>query len=256
MSEEKKDELFNDKTYHHDLYFGGGCFPNALLCADLGDKESFEKLKQQYSYKSAGLGFKNTGPVDQASLVQAMKGELWPAPPICMDDEYPSSIAAHRGPVDFALSRHLCFVCPGVDEKKFRKAFKNQDALWRYYLNQRCTNMEVPFSLGTVIVPPKHVLHGVAFDNYCVAEGVTFDVIERFTGEVYFEGLDASELGCGFVKAAEGTEMVNHQRVIDICVNSMPPLNEDPCKPDAPSMLDGWCIMVSALVCCVDTGNG
>jgi hypothetical protein len=252
MSEEKEKPLYNDKTAHHDLYFGGGCFPNALNCADLGDKENYEKLKARYGYKSSGLGFKNTGAL--INYDQQMRGELWPAPPICKDDPEPSSVAGHRGNVTFALSRHLCFECP--EEKGLRKPYKNQSALMRYYWEQRCKNMEVPFSLGTVIIPPKHVLHGVMYDNYGTAEGVEFDVIERFTGTPYFEGLDAGEESCGYIASAAGTEMVDHQRVVDICVNAMPPLNEDPCKKDTPSMLDGWCIMVSALVCCMDTGNG
>lgn len=241
--------LYNGKTAHHDLYFGGGCFPDFDHCPDLTDKMALQKI---HGHQSSGLGHKNTGPL--INYDQQLRGELWPAPPIKEDDCYPREVAAHREAGVYGLSRHLCFVCP--KDKQLNKPYQNQDALMRYYWQQRECNMEVPFSLGVVNIPPEIVAHGVWFKLYGTVPGLEFDIIERFSGEPYFTGIDGSVEDCQWLPLPPAQQMVKKQRIIDICINAMPPLNEDNCKPGEPSLLDGLCIAVSAVVCCPDTGNG
>lgn len=242
--------LYNGKTSHHDLYFGGGCFPDFDMCPDLTDKNALEKI---HGHNSSGLGFKNKGSLIKYD--QQLRGELWPAPPIEEDDCYPREVAAHREAGVYGLSRHLCFVCPA--EKDLRKPYTNQSALMRYYWEQQaCGNMEVPFSLGVVNIPPEIIAHGVWYKVYGLAPGVEFDIVERFTGEVYFSGVTGDEESCGWLPLPADQQMSKKQRIIDICINAAPPVNEDNCKPDEPNFLDGLCVAVSALVCCADTGNG
>lgn len=232
-----------------ELYLSGGTCPPFSECPE----DWFDCEKR--GTNSSGLG---TKPNYNINIGDRMNCDMFPAPPICKTDNYSYTIAAHRGPATFALSRHLDF--NKVHDKKLRisKGWNNQDSLLRWYhKHAEYIQCNMPFGLQMAHVPPKHIWHDLVWCVECPIEGIVFDIVERFTGTVLAAGIDGGVADSGCINMADFPDLKwSHEcnRIIEICLTSIPPINEDKCKPGCGG-LDGWCIAISPIVCCWDTGK-
>lgn len=241
-----KDELPNG----YNLYLPVADFPTDDCYPTPSCNPSCESIGS--ALKSAGLGSCPTN--STLNMDKQFYKRAYPTGHIGEESRFPGAVASHRGPGTFVLSKHLTF--KKVIDKACREPYANDQSAMRLYQEYKDC-MEVPFAFGMVCTEAKLGVESVAYCIECPVAGVVFDIVEHWSGEVVFSGVDGGVAGSMLLPTMDAPFFYSHdkRRCFDLVITEMPPLNEDPCK-DGPSMLDDFGIMVSAKLCCIDTGNG
>lgn len=241
---------------------------NEQYCVPFGDPMDPDFWDPELNGRGIGSGLGSNpqwDAKDEARRARRCNGSMYPGLPLEKDNKAVFTVAADRSPSMFALTNHLDFRRP--DRKKFRSAdgtgWPNQFQLVEWYAkNKHCLAEEMPFGLDTQLIPCK-----IDFQTayWCVErpiEGITFDLVEKFSGTVLKEGIDGGVRNSGKVKIPDALCWSHDEnRVLQICITAMPPLVEDDCVvPDLHGYkscggLDNWAVMTSACVHCPDTGK-
>lgn len=224
------------------------CYPGPMMCEGQASCEAVGA-----ALKSAGLGSCPEG-ASSLNMDKQFYKCAYPTGHIGEESRYPGAVASHRGPGTFVLSKHLTF--KKVLDKQLRCAYANDDdAMKMYRAYKDC--MEVPFAFGMVCTEAKLGVENVAYCIECPVPGIVFDIVEHWSGEVIAAGVDGGVADSMIIPTVDAPFFYSHdkRRCFDLVITAMPELNEDRCK-DGPSMLDGFGIMMSAKLCCVDTGAG
>lgn len=241
----------NNKTAYYPMYDASGCYPLPKCSADALKTGDPEELGNLIAYKSSGLGSNPTGP--DLDLCRALEGRDYPKPEIPEMGSPIVEVAGHRNKVMLSPSIYYSFK-PHVD-KQLRCPDDSQVSLLRWYRNARDC-LEVPFALGTIVAPPKYSIHEVWYCVECPVPGLEFDLIESYSGDAIFTGIDGGVTGSEPIVVRDRPWSYSHDkiRVLDLCITQMPEINEDDCK-DGPSQLDGFKIGLTMLMCRYCTGN-
>jgi hypothetical protein len=180
---------------------------------------------------------------------------MFPAPDIDLEDKCPNTymVAGHRNQASFGLSRWLNFnsdVKVGVPRSA---NWDNQDSLRKWWF-KHMDEIVPGYCLNLVHIPPKHHFRYAYVCNVCPIEGLAFEVVLKRTGEVLGE-MDGSVADSICVAIPEEAAWSHcYSEIIQLKLTSVPPANEDNCKPGCGG-LDKWCVMASADVFCPSTGK-
>lgn len=238
------------------LYLGGGtCAP--YECIPYGaTPEEWEAFCERRGVSYSGLGSK---PQYNINIGDKMNYEMFPQPDIEEESRNVYTVAGHRAPASFGLSRMLDFGevpvnSPRIASLECGKGWPNQDSLRKWFL-MNIDDIVDGYCLNMVHIPPHHRNRSVYWCNTCPVEGLTFDVKLKYSGTVLAAGVDASTCDGGYIDIPAPDDFrKNTNEIIQLVLNGVPPKNEDPCKPGCGS-LDGWCIMISAEIFCPMTGK-
>ena len=237
---------------------GGECTPMELCMEKIFGRtpEGVEEAKKKRGINVDGVGsFPTYGNV---KVGEKLDYNMYPSPDIDLEDKCAKSytVAGHRSNASFGISRLLYFDGdnPNKTENSLRKEHNNQLALRRWWLqNKDCI---VPgYKLNLVYIPPKHHFRYAYVCNQHPIEGLTYDVVLKRTGTVLVADVDGSVVGSQCIAIEDPDTAWNDcfGEIIQIVLKTIPPCNEDNCKPGK-GHLDQWCVMVAADVFCPMTG--
>lgn len=213
--------------------------------------EQWQKFCEDRGMGAAGVGSKPSYHIDVGSKFNY---NLFEQHAVAEDDNNMFAVAAHRAPASFGLSRFLDFseVDPGnfprVAGTKNGKGWPNQDGLRKWYL-QHLEEIVPGYCLNMVVIPCQHLNRGVQWCNVCPIPGLTYDIKLKYQN-IVLASVDGSVEDGGYIPlpVAQGFRK-NKNEVISIELKTIPPRNEDQCKPGCGG-LDDWCVMVAGDVFC------
>lgn len=247
----KLPEPRNGKTAYYPMYDAAGCYPLPKCDPKILNTGDPQELGELIAYKSSGLGSKPKGP--DIDITRALLGNDYPKPELPEMGSPIVDVAVHRAPILFSPSIWFSFKCH--EDKALRCPDDSQVSLQKWYRNYRDC-LEVPFAFGTVVAPPRYSIHEAWYCVECPVPGLEFDLIESYSGDVIFSGIDGGVVGSEPIVVRDRPWSYSHDklRVLDLCITAMPEENLDECKPGA-SLLDDFKIGLTMTMCRYCTGN-
>lgn len=241
----------NGKTAYYPLYDAAGCYPLPKCNADVLKTGDPNELGELLAYKSSGLGSCPEG--GEIDITRGLLQQDYPKPELPEKGSPIIDVAVHRAPVMFSPSIYFSFK-KHID-KALRCPEESQVSLQRWYRNNKHC-FETPFAIGSIVVPPKYSVHEAWYCVECPVPGIEFDLIESYSGDVIFSGIDGGIATSEALPVRDRPWSYDHEciRVLDLCITAMPELNEEDCKEGA-SQLDDWVIGLTMLMCRYCTGN-
>ena len=234
---------------HANLYHGGGgCDPYPKRREDLFNPEKKSK-------NLSGFGIKPT-----YDFIPQWDPGMYPQPAIEKEVPGPTTLECVKGGGTFALSRSLEYQDPMKGKSRFRMSDDStQTELWRWFLQNQ--DLIVPDYCLNLVIVPMCINADCIFLRSCEpVPGLVFDVVEFFTGTVIAAGIDmgdpvqasvdACQTWCAKFPIPEDMQFSSDcNRIYGIKLVSVPPLNEDECKPGC-GLLEGLALDFSVRSFC------
>lgn len=239
------------------LHVGGGT-GTPYQCPPFGATPAeWEAFCAKHRNVADGQGSKPQYGIDVGS---GFNYDLFDQPAIPEESDNMYTVAGHRAPASFGLSRMLDFspVDPGnfprVTGVGYEKGWANQDSLRKWW-NKNLANITDGYCINMVGIPAQHLNRGVQWCNICPIDGLVFTIKLKYQGTVIAAGVDGSVKDGGYfpLPVANGFRKDKNE-VIQIVLDSVPALNADQCKPGM-GHLEDWCVMVAADIFCGMTGK-